>query len=79
MPTYDYLCRACGAEETHHQKINDAPKLKCEACGRRQLKRQIGKTSFFLSGGGWYADGYSQTTHETLESAKAADPGKGKK
>ena len=57
MPIYKYKCANCGNTFTKLQKISDAyPKASC--CDNVSLQRLIGESSFALSGGGWYADGY---------------------
>lgn len=46
MPTYEYLCKACGVLSQIYHSICDSPKRKCPKCGALKLKRQIS------SGGG---------------------------
>lgn len=58
MPIYEYQCRKCRKRFEYLQRMSDAPKRKCEACGG-QLERQISQTSFQLKGSGWYKDLYS--------------------
>jgi putative FmdB family regulatory protein len=61
MPSYDYKCDDCGHEWEVQQKITEDPLKECEKCKKNEAKRQIGKSSFLLKGGGWYSDGYSGT------------------
>jgi putative FmdB family regulatory protein len=61
MPTYEYLCKACGHEFEREQRISDAPIKTCPACKAKQVKRLISRTSFHLKGGGWYSDLYSSS------------------
>ncbi len=42
MPTYDYVCGACGHELEIFQSMSESPKRKCPECGGLQLERQIG-------------------------------------
>jgi putative FmdB family regulatory protein len=58
MPVYEYKCSACGQEFEYQQRMSDAPKDLCEACGGK-LERLISRTAFQLKGGGWYKDLYS--------------------
>ena len=58
MPTYEYQCGKCGKHFEYVQKISEAPKSKCEACGGT-LERLISGGAFILKGGGWYKDLYS--------------------
>ena len=60
MPTYEYQCQKCGKQFEYVQKISDAPKKKCEACGGK-LERLISGGAFILKGGGWYKDLYSSS------------------
>ena len=42
MPTYDYVCKACGKEMEIFQKMSDAKLTKCPECGKEKLIRKIG-------------------------------------
>jgi putative FmdB family regulatory protein len=61
VPTYEYLCSACGNQWEEIQKISDAPLETCPKCGKPTAKRQISAGNFILKGGGWYADLYSSS------------------
>jgi putative FmdB family regulatory protein len=61
MPTYEYVCKACGHEFEKEQRISDAPLKTCPHCKAKQVKRLISRTSFHLKGGGWYSDLYSSS------------------
>lgn len=54
MPIYEYQCEACGERVEVLQKISDAPKLECPACGESALKKKISAVAFRLKGSGWY-------------------------
>ena len=59
MPIYEYRCEVCGANEERLQPISAAAEHDCSACNApTAMKRQISRTAFTLSGGGWYASGY---------------------
>lgn len=76
MPTYEYQCHKCGKQFEYVQKISDAPKKKCEACGGK-LERLISGGAFILKGGGWYKDLYSSSKKETKsEAPKETKPDK---
>jgi putative FmdB family regulatory protein len=70
MPTYEYLCKACGHEFEREQRISDAPLKTCPACKAKQAKRLISRTSFHLKGGGWYSDLYSGSGKDGKKGAK---------
>ncbi|MBQ72433.1 MAG: hypothetical protein CMJ67_05955 [Planctomycetaceae bacterium] len=51
MPTYDYVCDACGHAFELFQSITSDPEKKCPECGRRKLRRLIGTGAAILVGG----------------------------
>src|SRR5690242_17354025 len=73
MPTYEYKCSSCGKEFEYQQRMSDAPKDVCEACGGK-LERLISRTAFQLKGGGWYKDLYSSSKPEKSAGDGAAKP-----
>ena len=58
MPTYSYICDACGKSFEKEQRISEDPLKKCALCGKAKARRQIVSGNFILKGGGWYSDGY---------------------
>lgn len=54
MPIYEYICRSCGLEKEHLQKMNDAPIEICPECGSSDYIKQISAAGFQLKGSGWY-------------------------
>lgn len=60
MPLYEYRCQACGKLEEKIQSYSAPTEHDCPSCGSGNgMKRQISQVAFNLSGGGWYAQGYS--------------------
>lgn len=60
MPTYEYVCEACGHGWDAFQSIKDDPLKKCPSCGAEAARRVIsGGMGFILKGGGWYNDLYA--------------------
>ena len=51
MPTYDYVCDACGHAFELFQSITADPEKTCPECGRRKLRRLIGTGAAILVGG----------------------------
>ena len=43
-------------------KFSDPNPVECPECGKPDLEKLISKTGFVLKGGGWYAQGYSDTS-----------------
>jgi len=65
MPTYDYRCEACEHALELFQKITEAPKKKCPACGKARLKRLIGGGAGFLfKGSGFYLTDYRSDSYK---------------
>ncbi len=54
MPIYEYQCDACGDRTEVLQKMSDAPKSECLACGESALKKKVSAVAFRLKGSGWY-------------------------
>ena len=62
MPTYEYVCEACGHQWEAFQSIKDDPLRACPSCEQPKAKRQISAGSgFILKGGGWYSDLYASS------------------
>jgi putative FmdB family regulatory protein len=55
MPTYEYLCQACGHRFDVLQKITEEPLTRCPNCKRAKLKRVIGAgLGVIFKGSGFY-------------------------
>lgn len=64
MPTYDYVCGACGHELEIFQSMSEAPKRKCPECGSLKLQRQIGMGAGVLfKGSGFYETDYRSDSY----------------
>jgi putative FmdB family regulatory protein len=73
MPTYDYECRACGAELEIFQSMSESPKRKCPECGKLKLSRKIGTGAGILfRGSGFYETDYRSDSYK--KSAEADKP-----
>ncbi len=59
MPIYRYKCTTCDAVTEVWAKISDPPPESCPQCGAASMEKMVSRTAFKLSGGGWYAEGYS--------------------
>ena len=61
MPTYDYVCRACGHRFEHFQSMQEAPLRKCPECRKLRLERLIGAGAGILfKGSGFYETDYKR-------------------
>jgi putative FmdB family regulatory protein len=52
VPTYEYMCPACGEFETE-QRITDPPLAKCPHCGKPVTRQVGGGGGFVRKGGNW--------------------------
>jgi len=73
MPTYDYVCRACGAELELFQSITARPRRKCAACGKNTLERRIGTGAGILfRGSGFYQTDYRSASYSAGQKAESS-------
>ena len=77
MPTYSYLCDACGGSFEIEQRISEDPIKKCTLCGKPEARRQIVSGNFILKGGGWYSDGYGSGGKSTSKSSSSTSSSSG--
>jgi putative FmdB family regulatory protein len=54
MPTYEYLCRACGTRFEAWQKMTDEPLTTCGTCGG-PVHRVLYPAGVVFKGGGFYS------------------------
>jgi putative FmdB family regulatory protein len=70
MPTYDYVCEACGHEFELFQSINDPVKRKCPKCARQKLRRKIGAgAAIVFKGSGFYQTDYRSEKYKQRAAA----------
>jgi putative FmdB family regulatory protein len=73
MPTYDYLCDACGHEFEAFESIKADPQSVCPQCREVKLHRKIGAGAAILfKGSGFYQTDYRSASYK--ERAKADKP-----
>ena len=73
MPTYDYVCDACGTFEVY-QGIKETPLAACPTCGGA-VKRKIGAGGGLLfKGSGFYVTDYRSKAYEKKARADTAVP-----
>ena len=65
MPTYDYVCDACGYAFELFQSMRDPVKRTCPECKARKLRRLIGTGAAILVGGRSTDPGTSETASES--------------
>jgi putative FmdB family regulatory protein len=77
VPTYDYVCEACGHEFEHFQSMSDRLLRTCPKCGKKRLVRRIGAgAGLIFKGSGFYVTDYKRAGAGE-KGGKADDGGKG--
>jgi putative FmdB family regulatory protein len=71
MPTYDYVCDACGHAFEEWQSFKDDALMKCPVCKKKKLRRLFGGgVAVLFKGSGFYETDYRS---EAYKSAAKAD------
>jgi putative FmdB family regulatory protein len=71
MPTYDYVCDACGHEFELFHSIKDEPQRKCPKCKRLKLRRLIGPgAAIVFKGSGFYQTDYRSESYKKSAAAE---------
>lgn len=61
MPLYEYQCTTCQQITEKLESYSESSVKDCSSCGGKNTAyRLIARTSFTLSGSGWYKDSYSK-------------------
>ena len=77
MPTYDYVCDACGHKFEEMQSFKADPLKDCPKCKEPKLRRLFGTGAAILfKGGGFYETDYKRG--EGYKKAEQADSGAAK-
>jgi putative FmdB family regulatory protein len=72
MPTYEYVCEACGHEFERFQKMTEDAVRECPECGRHDVRRRISRGGGVLfKGPGFYATDYRKPAPGTQKTGKA--------
>jgi len=72
MPTYDYVCDACGHAFEQWQSFHDDHLTKCPTCKKNKLRRLIGMgAAIVFKGSGFYETDYNRD--EKYQAAAKAD------
>jgi putative FmdB family regulatory protein len=71
MPTYEYICRACGHEFEEFQSIKAAPVAVCPKCRKKKVERKISLGgAVIFKGGGFYETDYRSESYRSGEEAE---------
>lgn len=71
MPIYEYVCKKCGHEQEALHKVDEKPRLACDACGAKPLSKLVSAAGFRLSGGGWYETDFKSDQKKNLAGDKS--------
>ena len=70
MPTYDYICDACGHEFEAFESIKADPQTICPECREARLRRKIGPGAAILfKGSGFYQTDYRSESYKQRAAA----------
>lgn len=73
MPTYEYICNACGHAFEKFQSMTAAPIKRCPKCGKNKAERKIsGGAGFIFKGGGFYETDYRSEGYKKAAEADKA-------
>lgn len=78
MPTYDYVCDACGHEFEAFESIKADPQTLCPCCEKQTLRRKIGPGAAILfKGSGFYQTDYRSDSYKKAAKADATSGSSG--
>jgi putative FmdB family regulatory protein len=73
MPTYEYLCRACGNRLEVVQSFADDALTVCDGCGG-ELRKVFSAAGLIFKGSGWHIKDYSGTSSAPGSAGSSARP-----
>src|SRR5262249_10998691 len=72
MPTYEYVCQACGHTFDELQSFSDDVLKKCPKCKKNKLQRSFGTGAAILfKGSGFYETDYRSDSYKSAAKADA--------
>jgi putative FmdB family regulatory protein len=72
MPTYDYVCDACGHTFEEFQSMKDDALTRCPSCKKKKLRRLFGTGAAVLfKGSGFYETDYRSESYKSAAKAES--------
>jgi putative FmdB family regulatory protein len=76
MPTYEYICRACGHAFEQFQNMSADPTRECPDCGKHEVERLISSGGgIVFKGSGFYATDYRKEAPKKTKPDAASSTG----
>jgi putative FmdB family regulatory protein len=76
MPTYDYVCGACGHAFERFQEMSAKKLRTCPTCRKAALERQVGAgAGLIFKGSGFYITDYKRSGSAPAKDAGPSDGG----
>jgi len=80
MPTYDYVCEACGHEFELFQQMSAPVETTCPSCNEESLRRLVGTGGgIIFKGSGFYETDYRSDAYKKAQDSEQKSGGDGKK
>lgn len=74
MPTYSYQCQKCETVLNVFHSMSATPRISCEQCGSRRMKRLIGSgAGIIFKGSGFYQTDYKNGSQKKSDESKGSD------
>lgn len=74
MPTYEYLCSACGHEFEIFQRMSDKALKKCPSCSKQKLDKVLsGGAGLVFKGSGFYETDYKRGKDSDYQTKSSGD------
>jgi putative FmdB family regulatory protein len=76
MPTYEYVCKACGHRLEVIQSMTEPPLTVCPECGG-ELRKVFAPPAISFKGSGFYSTDHAKRTAKEAPAAKDSNDSKG--